>query len=219
MLCAASSTIQANPSGFGLRPNDHTCAIPLTARTAEVHRYVPSVTDLPDQKFPRFGFHKSTPTPKRLDSYFLLNSMRFSRIPSPKMVMDLVWKYCQQCGQGKGVKATISVGMSQGPDRELFWLAHPAEFLSIRTHNSVGILIADRPHGNTKKRLAYTSHIRRRTGRPNGGQVLPSPNLPLLSSRETRLIASLTHGRMNRTRTSHFSRGTTINRNGNYRTE
>jgi len=117
------------------------------------------------------------------------------------------------------VEATISVGMSQGPDRELFWLGRPAEFLSIRRHNSVGILIADRPHGNTQKRLAYTSRIRIRTGRPNGGQVLPSPNLPLLSSRETRLSTSLTHGRMNRTRTSRFSRGTTINCNGKYPTE
>jgi hypothetical protein len=98
MLRAASLTIQANPSGFGLRPNDHTCTIPLTARTAEVHRYVPSVTDLPDQKFPRLDFHKSTPAPKRPDSYFLLNSIRFSRIPPAKMVMDLVWKYYQQCG-------------------------------------------------------------------------------------------------------------------------
>jgi hypothetical protein len=85
--------------------------------------------------------------------------------------------------------------VSQGLDRELFWLAHPAEFLAIRTHTADEIPIVGRRLGNTRKRLAYTSRIRIRTGRLNVGRVHPLPNLPLLSCRETRLVASLTHGK------------------------
>jgi hypothetical protein len=96
---------------------------------------------------------------------------------------------------GLTVRATVSGMVSQGLDREPFWLAHPAELLAIRTHTADEIPIVGRQPGNTRKRLAYTSRIRIRTGRLNVGRVHPLPNLPLLSCRETRLEASLTHGK------------------------
>jgi hypothetical protein len=91
------------------------------------------------------------------------------------------------------VDAMGSVTLSQLLDRELSWPEYRVGFLSIHTDTSAGIRILACQRGDMQKRLVYTSRIRRRTDRPNGGQVLALPILPLLSSRGTRLSGSLTH--------------------------
>jgi len=70
--------------------------------------------------------------------------------------------------------------MSQLLDRGLSWPEYRVEFLPIRTHTSDGIPILACQRGDTQKRLAYTSRIRKPTRKPNAGQILPMPNHPLL---------------------------------------
>lgn len=74
------------------------------------------------------------------------------------------------------VDAMVSVMVSQLLDTELSWPEYRVEFLSIHTGTSAGILILGCQGGDAQKRLAYTSHIRRLTRRPNGGQILALPN-------------------------------------------
>jgi hypothetical protein len=70
----------------------------------------------------------------------------------------------------------VSVTVSQRLDRELAWLEYRVEFHPSRTYTSDGNLIPVSQCGKTRKHLAYTFRIRKRTRRLDSELMFPLPN-------------------------------------------